>query len=99
MKNGVQIWRTIKCRLHGEGDQIAPEQLALVAEHLATGVAQHHPALKGNLSCTEWKERPGTGCARWDKQGDTVTSIDDKSGAVRAKIIKTAPGNAEKLAP
>ena len=55
--------------------------------------------IKGNLSCTEWKERPGTGCARWDKQGDTVTIIDEKSGAVRAKIVKTAPGNAEKLAP
>ena len=55
--------------------------------------------IKGNLSCTAWKENPGAGCARWNKQGDTVTIIDEKSGEVRAKIIKTAPGNVEKLAP
>jgi len=55
--------------------------------------------IKGNTNCTEWKERPGTGCTRYDKQGDVVTIIDVKSGQVRAKVVKTAPGNAEKLAP
>ena len=55
--------------------------------------------IKGNTNCTEWKERPGVGCTRYDKQGDAITVIDAKSGAVRAKILKTAPGNAEKLAP
>jgi hypothetical protein len=55
--------------------------------------------IKDNTNCTEWKERPGTGCTRYDKQGDVVTIIDVKSGQVRAKIVKTAPGNAEKLAP
>jgi hypothetical protein len=55
--------------------------------------------IKGNTNCTEWKERPGTGCTRYDKQGDVVTIIDVKSGQVRAKIVKTAPGNAEKLGP
>ena len=55
--------------------------------------------IKDNMSCTDWKERPGTGCVRYDKQGDVVTLIDAKSGAVRAKVVKTAPGNAEKLAP
>jgi hypothetical protein len=55
--------------------------------------------VKDNTNCTEWKERPGTGCTRYDKQGDVITIIDVKSGQVRAKIVKTAPGNAEKLAP
>lgn len=55
--------------------------------------------VKGNTNCTEWKERPGTGCVRYDKTGDTVTVIDVGSGKSRAKIVKTAPGNAEKLAP
>ena len=36
--------------------------------------------IKGNTNCTEWKERPGTGCTRYDKQGDVVTIIDVKSG-------------------
>jgi hypothetical protein len=31
--------------------------------------------------------------------GDIVTVIDATSGATRAKIVKTAPGNAEKLVP
>lgn len=65
-----------------------------------TGAIWHGKTeIKGNLSCTEWKERPGTGCTRWDKQGDVVTLIDATSGAVRAKVVKTVPGNAEKLAP
>jgi hypothetical protein len=55
--------------------------------------------IKGDTNCTEWKERPGTGCTRYDKQGDVITIFDVKSGQVRAKIVKTAPGNAEKLAP
>ena len=55
--------------------------------------------VKGNTNCTEWKERPGTACTRYDKQGDVITIIDVKSGQVRAKVVKTAPGNAEKLAP
>ena len=55
--------------------------------------------IKGNTNCTDWKERPGTGCVRYDKVGDTVTVIDAASGKARAKIVKTAPGNAEKLAP
>jgi len=38
-------------------------------------------------------------CVRYDKTGDTVTVIDAVSGQIRAKIIKTVPGNAEKLAP
>jgi len=55
--------------------------------------------IKGDTNCTEWKERPGTACTRYDKQGDVITIIDVKSGQVRAKVVKTAPGNAEKLAP
>jgi hypothetical protein len=55
--------------------------------------------LKGNSNCADWKERPGMGCVRYDKTGDVVTVIDVASGQARAKIMKTAPGNAEKLAP
>jgi hypothetical protein len=55
--------------------------------------------IKGNTNCTDWKERPGTGCVRYDKTGETVTVIDVARGQTRAKIVKTAPGNAEKLAP
>ncbi len=55
--------------------------------------------IKGNTNCTEWKERPGTGCVRYDKTGDVITTIDAATGKVRAKIVKTAPGNAEKLMP
>jgi hypothetical protein len=55
--------------------------------------------IKENTNCTEWKERPGTGCVRYDKTGDTVTVIDVASGKSRAKIVKTAAGNAEKLTP
>jgi hypothetical protein len=55
--------------------------------------------IKGNTNCTDWKERPGTGCVRYDKTGETVTVIDVNSGQTRAKIVKTAPGNAEKLMP
>jgi len=55
--------------------------------------------VKENTNCTAWKERPGTGCVRYDKAGEIVTVIDVKSGQVRAKIVKTAAGNVEKLAP
>lgn len=55
--------------------------------------------IKGNTNCTQWKERPNTACVRYDKTGDTVAAIDAVSGQIRAKIVKTAPGNAEKLAP
>ena len=55
--------------------------------------------IKGNTNCTDWKERPGTGCVRYDKAGDLITVIDATSGQTRAKVVRTAPGNAEKLAP
>jgi hypothetical protein len=64
------------------------------------GVVMHGKwEVKGNTNCTEWKERPNTGCVRYDKVGDAVTVIDVNTGQVRAKILKTVPGNAEKLAP
>ena len=55
--------------------------------------------IKANTLCVDWKERPGTGCVRYDKAGDAVTVIDAASGQTRAKIVKSAAGNAEKLAP
>jgi hypothetical protein len=65
-----------------------------------SGVMMHGKwEIKGNTLCTDWKERPNTGCVRYDKNGDTLTVIDAASGKTRAKIVKTAAGNAEKLAP
>jgi hypothetical protein len=55
--------------------------------------------IKGGTNCTVWMERPGTGCTRYDKTGDAVTIFDAASGEARAKVVKIAPGNAEKLAP
>jgi len=55
--------------------------------------------MKGDMLCTEWKQRPPAPCGRWDKTGETVSIIDSATGQTRAKVIKTAPGNAEKLAP
>ena len=66
-----------------------------------TGVLWHGKwEIKGNTNCTDWKEKqPPAACTRWDKTGDTYSAIDSASGKVRAKVVKTAPGNAEKLGP
>jgi hypothetical protein len=55
--------------------------------------------IKGNTACIDWKEKPNNACDRFDKTGDTVTVLDAASGQTRAKVMKTAAGNAEKLAP
>ncbi len=55
--------------------------------------------IKGNTNCSNWKEAPNAPCSKYDKQGDAVTIINSATGQVRAKIVKTVPGNAEKLAP
>jgi hypothetical protein len=52
--------------------------------------------IKGNTNCTDWKERPNTACTRYQKEGETITVFDTVSGA---KILKTVPGNADKLVP
>jgi hypothetical protein len=56
-------------------------------------------AIKDNTNCTNWKESPNNPCSKYDKQGDVITIINSATGQVRAKIVKTAPGNAENLAP
>ena len=56
-------------------------------------------AVKGNEACTDWKEAPNNPCSRYDKQGDTISLINVATNQARCKITKTAPGNAEKLAP
>jgi hypothetical protein len=55
--------------------------------------------IKDNTSCNDWKEMPNNACTKYDKQGDTITNINAQTGQVRGKIVKTVPGNAEKLAP
>jgi hypothetical protein len=56
-------------------------------------------AIKENTNCTNWKEAPNNACSKYDKQGDIVNIINTQTGQVRAKIVKTAPGNPESLAP
>jgi hypothetical protein len=56
-------------------------------------------SVKGNTACTDWKESPNNPCSRYDKQGDTITLINAATNQPRCKISKTAPGNAENLAP
>jgi hypothetical protein len=55
--------------------------------------------VKGNTLCNDWKENPNTPCRKIDKQGDTISVINSESGQAVAKIVKTAPGNAENLKP
>jgi hypothetical protein len=56
-------------------------------------------AIKDNTICSNWKEAPNNPCSKYDKQGDGTNIINSATGQVRAKIVKTAPGNAENLAP
>ena len=55
--------------------------------------------IKGDTLCPNWKEKPNSPCARYDKTGDTIMIVDTRSGKARAKVAKTAVGNAEKLNP
>jgi hypothetical protein len=55
--------------------------------------------LKDNALCIDWKEAPNTPCRKYDKQGGVISVIDAGTGLVIAKIVKSAPGNSEKLAP
>ena len=55
--------------------------------------------VKGNTACTDWKEVPNNPCSRYDKQGDTITLVNVATNQSRCKISKSAPGNAENLAP
>jgi hypothetical protein len=66
----------------------------------AKGVILHGTwAIKENTQCVDWKEQPNNPCSRYDKQGDTITVINVVTGQSRGKIVKTAPGNAEKIGP
>jgi hypothetical protein len=56
-------------------------------------------AVKGNTLCNDWKENPNTPCRKYDKQGDVISVINSENGQAVAKIVKTAPGNAENLKP
>ncbi len=55
--------------------------------------------IKDNTACVDWKESPNNPCTRYDKQGDTITSINAATGQTRGKVLKTVAGNAEKIAP
>ena len=55
--------------------------------------------IKDNTNCTNWAEGKGPSCNKYDKAGDVISIIDGATGKTRAKIVKTAAGNAEKLVP
>jgi len=76
----------------------APDGVALYKTPM--GVMWHgNWVVKDNANCSNWKEAPNAPCSKYDKEGDTVTIINAGTGQVRGKIVKTAPGNAENLAP
>jgi hypothetical protein len=56
-------------------------------------------AIKDNANCSNWKEAGKVACSKYDKQGTTISLINPENGQIRAKILKTAPGNAENLMP
>jgi hypothetical protein len=55
--------------------------------------------IKDNSVCVAWKDLPPNPCSRYDRQGDVVSVINMATGQARGKIIKTADGNPENLAP
>jgi hypothetical protein len=55
--------------------------------------------VKDNTLCNDWKEMPNNPCSKYDKQGDTITITNAATGQARGKIVKSADGNPEKLAP
>jgi hypothetical protein len=55
--------------------------------------------IRDDTLCADWKEAPDNPCSKYDKQSETITVINVATGLIRGKILKTAPGNAEKLAP
>jgi hypothetical protein len=55
--------------------------------------------IKDNMACIDWKEVPNNACSKYTKEGDTVTVINSATGQPRGKIIKTAAGSAETIAP
>jgi hypothetical protein len=66
----------------------------------AKGTIQHGKwTIKDNTACVDWKEVPNNACSKYDKTGDTISVINTATGQSRGKILKTADGNAEKIAP
>jgi len=55
--------------------------------------------IKDNMACHDWREVPNNPCTKYDKQGDTISLINNDTGMIRARIVKIAPGNAEELTP
>ena len=54
---------------------------------------------QGKYGVNDWKELPNNACTKYDKEGDTITFINAQTGQTRGKVVKTAAGNAENLAP
>ncbi len=56
-------------------------------------------ALRGDKFCVEWSEAKEYPCAQFERHGRAVIMVSLESGLLRAKVLRTAPGNAEQLAP
>jgi hypothetical protein len=56
-------------------------------------------AIKDNTNCSNWKEAGKVACSKYDKEGTSISLINPENGQVRAKILKTTPGNSENLMP
>jgi hypothetical protein len=56
-------------------------------------------SIKDNTACGVFKEFPNNPCTKYDKLGDAITLLNAATGQLRARLLKTAPGNAENLTP
>jgi hypothetical protein len=55
--------------------------------------------IEGNTACINWKESSHNPCAKYDKRGDILTTINVGTGVTRGEVTKIVPGNAGKLTP
>jgi hypothetical protein len=76
------------------------DTLGLALYKTPKGVIWHGTwKIEGNTVCTDWQESPHNPCTKYDKRGDTITTIDVAAGVARGKVTKIVQGNAEKLSP
>jgi hypothetical protein len=55
--------------------------------------------IRNNAACFIWKETHTNRCARYEKEGDVISIINVATGKTRGRIVMTARGNIENLAP
>jgi hypothetical protein len=106
----IHLWVAYKIGVHRLG--ISTQWLALTSKQ-GRGREKYHNSstrrqvtlwhgkweIKGNMLCDDWKELPNNPLPHKTRPGDTVTTIRATTGETLAKVLKTGPGNAEKLGP